>query len=474
MDVYSAYKPLRNFLRKADTFSSLATIWRLNNHLITDTALPVDFIRDLPWADRRIKGRIHPWILSILAREIVINGSVSEGCNLTRWFDLATAINLIYKISNYISSYTSKLDVLHELHRIVHQQFPWNKDHGYALSRYLCIYGEEDLNSLVVERTSLDISKIYTLGFAFSGAFLERPYYMAYQDFSCFGIPEDNRNNFLDELIIDLDTLRERYISCQEYNENWFYSPNCLLATPLISLGKSRPGWVICPIQSYLMSRISEGIYYDIVSHKSFSNNYGNSFERYVERISKLFLKEDKVYKPKVYKFQKQDRHGPDLILKDETALIVVECKAKQVKAKFRYDHDKSSLYESLDFISKFIVQNYKNIMDMKNGYTEWNSDGLDLFSVIVTLNDWILFVPTVHKLLEEKVKAGLAEENLPFSLLKEIPYFVVSIDDYEVIIQILKKVSIKQLLQKKMTEDYKSCLANELDKLKLGLITSI
>lgn len=73
---YQAYKPLRNLLRRLSLEESLIALWQYSAHLSRDVRLPalthgVDG-RGMPLD---IAKSVHPWELSLLAREVIVHAS---------------------------------------------------------------------------------------------------------------------------------------------------------------------------------------------------------------------------------------------------------------------------------------------------------------------------------------------------------------------------------------------------------------
>jgi hypothetical protein len=81
-----------------------------------------------------LKEHFYPWDLDILARELVLNAGKRGDRSLRTWDHLAVAVNHIRRLDEaaYMDSGTEPSDVIFELHRIAHRQFPWQISVGMA------------------------------------------------------------------------------------------------------------------------------------------------------------------------------------------------------------------------------------------------------------------------------------------------------------------------------------------------------
>lgn len=456
--MYHHYKPLRNFSAKLHITKSLADIWQLFQNLERDLALPADFGL-LNNGKASIKDIIHPWELDILTREVILNAGTKEHKNLLKRKDIATAINLIRKIVDEQSNEDLENTIFHEMHRIVQQQFPWQKNFKLTLSRYLNIYKSPEIEEVLLRNTGLSTSQFYLLGIALSGHFIKSPFYNTNQSYKEFGISEHQKKLFLDRMIFGLDALKERTRSIQEYNQNWSFTINPLVKTPLIQAHTNAPHIVTCPIPRHLMTRFSEGLFFDMAEAKGFEQPYGNAFENYIGKISKQLINKDKISieRGKPYSIKKQEKHGVDWYLFDESSALLLECKTKGLKLKARYEINDTALKEEIEILAKSIVQNYKNMIDIIDNRTEWKPQNRKLYPITVTLSDWFLFAPQVFEQLEGSVLKRLKESNLQESLIKENPYTVMSAQEFETLIQVMNQAGLTEVIRNKSSNEYKN-----------------
>lgn len=455
--MYNHYKPLRNLTEKLHLTKSLVDIWQLYQNIERDIAIPQEFAA-LNNGIASLKGIVHPWELDILTREIILNAGSAERKNLLKKSDLAAAINIIRKLADNQSAQDLEKTIFQEMHRIIQQQFPWQRNSTLSLCRYLCIYSDPDVEAILKKNTGISAFQFYFLGMALLAAFYRKPFYDPQQSFKEFGISDKQRNMFLNRITIDLKTLRQRTKDVQEYNENWSYTINPLLKTPLIMANINGKILLSCPIPSYLLKRFSEGLFFDIAEAADFSEPYGKAFEKYIGYVANILVDNTKlsIEKPETYFVKRQKKEGADWYIYDDSSALIIECKTKGLKLKARYEINESALNDEISILAKSIVQTYKNINDIKLNLTNWEHKGRNLYPITVTLADWFLFAPKNFETLENSVKEQLTLAKIPISIIQESPYTVMSAQEFETMIQIINKVGLEEFVKKKNDTPYK------------------
>ncbi|WP_147462114.1 hypothetical protein [Pseudomonas savastanoi] len=296
------------------------------------------------------------------------------------------------------------------------------------------------------------------MGISISGHFLTNYLYNTKQDYTPFGISDEQRDAFLEKMVFGFDDLRKRTANVQEYNENWSYTINPLISTPLVVMDPQTPNIVICPIPFYLMSRFSEGLFFDIAKIKGYENPYGAAFEKYVGDVSEILndALNYSVIKPEAYRVGKSLRHGADWIIKDKNGAILVECKAKRLNLKARYELDFKALYSEIEVMARYVVQNYKNLDDLIKGVSSSEPYGEAIYPVIVTLVNWNLFGPKAFEQLEKSVLSHLDVAGLPQDYVKRHPYTIMSVEEYEIALQVINQTGVKEFFSVRDAEDHR------------------
>jgi hypothetical protein len=294
------------------------------------------------------------------------------------------------------------------------------------------------------------------LGSAVSGSFLKNYGMSINQDYRVLGIARDASSALLNSVKKTTAELRWEIAAQQRYDQDWVYTQNPLEKYPLISFDPSNPDRVICPMPWWLLRRMSGGIFYDLVNLAEFSNPFGDSFQKYVGEIIKLTCKPPRVIllSEEPYFVGMRKMHGVDWIISDNTGHIFVEAKTKRLKTGSKTGAETTSLDRDLRLMAKAIVQNYQNIRHSIAGLTQWRPDGLPIYPLILTLEDWFLFSPRVNDMLTAHINTLLASAGIPASIVEEMPYIIASAHEFEIISQVIGQIGISSVLSKCIEPD--------------------
>jgi hypothetical protein len=460
--MYEAYKPFRNYMRRFALEPALVHLWRLSQHLEHDGPLPGEMGPPPErWAQgRKLGGHLFAWDLDILAREIVLNAQPA-GAVLDRWNDLAPAINHLRCLDNVATQafFADGGDVMREMHRLAHRQFPWQMPpNRNSLLRYMRIFGREGVEPIVLQQTGLTVLELNRLTFATCGHFLRRPGLSTQQSYAVLGLDAETSRRYFDRLSSDVPTLRAAVQKEQRYDGAWLYAWNPLRARPLIRFDPAHPDRVLCPIPSLLMRRVSEGLYYDLIEVPAFANAFGRSFQTYVGEILSLSCPAPRfeLFEEREYWVGKNRKDGLDWILQDADATLFIECKTSRLRIDAKVSSDTEALCEALDRLAKAVAQNYKNIEDALAGLTHWAPSQKTPYPLVVTLEDWWVFNPTIYGLLDEGVRRHLAEAGLDPALPDKMPYTIASAAELEIAAGIIAQVGIDRFMREKTTNEHR------------------
>jgi len=454
MGLYEEYKPFRNYMRRFDLPSSLVDVWRYSLYVMEDQTLPADYAIGKS-ALTPLKERLYPWDLDILARELVLNAGKGGNRTLKRWKDLAIAINHIRRLENvaFARSGGEQVDIMFELHRIAHRQFPWQMNMGVDhMMRAFKVFGEAGVEAVVVRELGMTAQQFLLLGLAVSGHFLKKWGMSTNQNYGVLGIPREASDAFFRRITCTLEQLKAETAKRQCYDRDWLYAWNPLEATPLVSFDSVFPDRALCPIPRYLTRRVSAGIFYDLVRSADFDNPFGNSFQAYVGEVIKATCPAPRfsVLAEEPYHVGTRKMHGVDWVLSDNTGHLFIESKTKRLTVNAKTLSDAVALDKDLVVLATAIVQHYRNIRDALDGKTKWVPDGLPVYPLVLTLEDWFIFSPWVNEMLNKHVRRLLADMCIPEQALEEMPYTIASVLEFEIASQVISQVSIFSLMSKK------------------------
>jgi hypothetical protein len=459
MTFYDDYKPFRNYMRRFSLVEGLIDVWRYSLHIIDNLPLPPDYAVGKPPFEP-IRRNLWPWELDILAREIVLNAVTRGDRSLRRWNDLAGAINHIKRLDNEAyAAFGDQRDVLLEMHRIAHRQFPWQIGKGVnTLTRALKIFGRGAVEAIVVKELGMTMRQVLLIGLAMIDHF-QKSAGMQNYDCSELDISQDASRAFFARLTCTVDALRTLTAKHQSYDPDWSYAWNPLEATPLVSIDRNHPERVVCPIPLYLLRRTSTGIFYDLVNAPGFDNAFGESFQVYVGEVMEFACKPPRfsMLPEESYYVGTNKFHGVDWILSDDTAHLFIEAKTKRLTLGAKIHSINDDLERDLDKMAIAIVQHYQNILRALDGKTRWKPDGLPIYPLVLTLEDWFIFSPRVSEILNNYVRRLLCERGISEQVLIDMPFTTASAHEFEVASQIIAQVGIAALMVKKTSGEQRS-----------------
>lgn len=465
--LFSYYKPLRNHLYKIKVDDGLFVVWAFVQHLQFNQSFPseIEVIQEFKEADYIQKVRwSSPWELETLAKEIILNSheSVAEK-SLTQWNYFSGAINKLKALENEIGGeYTNQSNILTEVFRIAHRQFPWQMNpNGTFIIRHYKIFGTQDMSAIIEEETGLNTKDLYTVGMVFIGAYLSRPAIKQPINVEVKNITTEKIDKFLSLFSVSLVDLKQRLKLEHQLNSKYGYAYTTLRAYPIIDMNYRGEQCYVCPLPTLLFWQITNGIYYSIYKHKRFDKSFGASFQGYVGDVlnKALGTREIKVIPEEQYKIGKDSKDSIDWIVTDSNSVLFIECKTKRLifLAKSEIE-DSAAVQNELIKMSDFIVQCYKTITDYKNGhYPHFAYDSkLKIYPLVVTLEHWYVFGSKFLTSLDQLVTQKMTNLNLDLGLLKNAPYSICSIEDFEVMAQLIKIVGIEKFMESKVTDPEK------------------
>jgi hypothetical protein len=459
MSFYEEYKPFRNYMRRFDLVSSLVDVWCYSRYIIENEPLPPGYAVGMDLRKHgALKEYIHPWDLDLLAREIVLNSGDRADFNLRWWNDLGIAINHLRRLDGAaFESGHSQVDIMLEIHRIAHRQFPWQTNIGVIpMMRAFKVFGERAVEAIVERELGMTTRQFLQLGMAVGGHFVNNWGMSQNQNYDVLGISSEATRAFFNRITCTLPHLKAEINERQSYDRDWIYVWNPLEATPLISFDPIFPDRVLCPIPRYLLRRASAGIFYDLVRAADFDNPFGHSFQAYIGEVAKTFCTQPNfsVLCEEPYYVGKHKRHGTDWIISDKTGHIFIESKTKRLTVNAKTLADPVALDRDLAIMATAIVQHYRNITEALGGKTKWKPNRLPIYPMVLTLEDWFIFSPRVDEMLKRHVRRLLLESNQSEQILDEMPYTIASAYEFELTIQIIAQLDIFSVMSKKTAID--------------------
>jgi hypothetical protein len=270
--VFKLYKPLRNHLAKISIEESFFVIWsyvqhlQFNNKISSEIEVISKFINN----DRIQKIRMcAEWEIETLMREIIINSrnDIYAEKSLRKWSYFAGAINKLKDIENDISGiFINQDNILIELFRIAHRQFPWQmRPNMEYLTRYYKIFSYGGLAKILEKTLGINTKKLYLAGFALIGVYLKNVAVNLPIDVQIDTINNSDIEKFISIFSSDFQSLKEKIRKESECNDKFVYSFSSLRSTPLLRTQYHQKNCLVCPLPTLLFWQITEGAYYKIL-----------------------------------------------------------------------------------------------------------------------------------------------------------------------------------------------------------------
>jgi len=357
---------------------SLIDLWRYSLHIAENQTLPEEYLIDRPETyTQPLTDYVYPWELDILARELLLHARTCNFKSLRKWKDFSDCFNYLRRLDEAATSTieVSFADVMAELHRIVHRQFPWQKNKGVEnIIRTFKIYGAPEVDTIVQRELGMSTRQFLLLGMTLGGQFLRSPKNSVTVNYAALGIPLPAQIAFFDRITTTASLLRAELAARPIEPRDWTYGWNPLETRPLVIVNPFKPELAQCPIPRHLLRRMSSGLYYDLVGTPGFENPFGRSFQDYVGDVISATCSAQKfrVRKEMPYKVGLRKKDGVDWILSDHTGHMFIETKTKRMTLDARTRLNTNALVRDIDIFADAIVQLYKNItmrsMDGQHG----------------------------------------------------------------------------------------------------------
>lgn len=454
--IYNLYKPLRNHLKPVNLEKALYVIWAYSNYLQFNCEFPADIQVNKIITDGQNNYRrfISEWELSLLTREVIVNSQeitnkATENFQNYKYF--SAAIDKIKDFENNLSGiYVNSENILTEIRRIAYRQFPWQqKPCSEDFVRYYKIFNNPRLKTTLEDKLKLSIQQWYTVGTAITGAFLTKPRLYIDPEIEIGGVTKKHFDLFIDFVSSDFKKIKTIIDKDVNYDDQYIYAFNPLEYYPVIKTNK----YYLCPLLTFLIWRMTSGIYFDLVNEKNFGNNYGLAFQDYIDEISKIILKGSDIELIPEQEYctnSKTVKKSVDFILRKNNAAFFIEAKTKRIQSRAKTQLlSNEAIEKDLNILAVDILQIYKTIKDYKNNsYTHFKfNESITIHPLLVTLEGWYLFREDLNT-LKEKVKEEMIKAELPLNYLDEMPYTICSIKNYENLLQVINILDIETVME--------------------------
>jgi hypothetical protein len=463
VQLYATVQKLARQLAYRDAFY---VIWAYSQYLQTqgfhipnDIEVATQFKTAVP-----PQALLAEWTLEQIAREVIqyANETSQGGRSLRQWATLAQIANALRDLEGEIYARLVGGKKIHlELMRISHRQFIWQQQslNWRWIIRYYKLFNTPPIDALSQKTTGLTIDHIHLIGMSYLGMFLKSPFAMRQIKVEIPGLTEGHIDRFLRFTSLGLADLRKRLRAEHALDEGFVYRYSSLREFPLIRISQGASAEIACPIPTLLFWRVTTGLYYALKDEKGFPTALGQSFQDYVGEVlrHRITNKAMRVLGEAEYQVGRHRKDTVDWILQqgDEVALFV-ECKTKRLTWASKAGlADLTALEQDIRKLAGAVIQVYRTIIDYRaNRYTQLPfSAGRRIYPVIVTLEDWYFFGHELPVRLETAVKEVMIRADLPIDWLEEMPYSVMSVDEFETATGVINTIGIHPFISGKVLD---------------------
>ena len=465
MTIEDDYRRFRNRLRRFGYRETLYVTWAYAQYLqIPNFQFPRDLQVDRRFLQLDVPQRwIAEWNVEHLAREIIIHGQEEpeRGQSLRNWAALADTINALKNLDEEIyAAHAIQENILLELEvRTAHRQFIWQQQRPTSrwTIRYYKIFNTPAISRICSAATGPTIDEIYLIGMAFMGTFLRSP--RTLPRIAIRGAGQDKLDAFLRFSSLPLAQLANRLRQEHALDAEFAYRYSSLRQFPLVHTRYQGRDEIACPVPTLLFWRITSGLYYELKDQPGFFAAFGPSFQSYAGDVlaSRINHPEMRVLGEAEYHVGRQRKDTVDyFVTQMDGAALFVECKTMRLTWDSKAGiTDLSALRRDILKLAKAVVQLYRTIHDYRQGLypTLEFRPCRTIYPIVVTLEDWYFFGQTLGRMLAEEVSTLMQAINLPLAWLEEMPYSILSIDEFETASGIINQVGIQAFMDGKLRD---------------------
>ncbi|MCK9368599.1 hypothetical protein M0R04_01340 [Candidatus Dojkabacteria bacterium] len=435
---------VKNRISKTDYRDNFHIFWGYNTYFSFNQQLPPF----LPKIFEDSKSReevwrvIGPWDIDTYIRlTLTYSNNNYPYKTLKEYQRFPRLINDNKALENAISERTfpvSNDKILSYLSLLSFSQFPLQNVVGHYLnivSRYAYLYKPDEISSIIRSKYNLAPEQIYIIGLAVVGWYIK--HFTIKKDITSElpGISNDDLKVFFSKFSTTFNKLKLKFKEYPELDEEYQFHFNWLRYYPLVEDSHC----YYCPSPILLLDRILSGLHYDFDKNGDVLGDLiGKRVEEYISFIldkSKVVFVGEKEYTNPKKKSEK--KKTIDFTLEDRDSIVFLEVKHRNLVSldvRSKYTGYKKLIEE----ISAILCKSYKTLEDYKMGlYPHMKySPSKKTFLLLLTLGDIYVFPYN----FTAELKIRLIEKGINKDLIEEIPFFFVSPDSFEYLLQIIAK----------------------------------
>jgi hypothetical protein len=301
------------------------------------------------------------------------------------------------------------------MHRIGQRQFPWQR--GYLnlpqFYRFAYIFGGNLCSEYFKEKNGLTLNQLSLAGLAFYWAFQSQPSVSVKYNLGEIGISDAIKDRALALISTTISDAKHKNLALVKPTIPSAFQPNILRQRPIIIFGQKRES-LQAPLPQLILSRITAGVYYDLVSGPTnLRNEAAERFETYCADYIKASIPQFEVKRDAAYQGQNGEVRTPDIRIERQGRIILVaECKASKLTFAAQFSDD--PLVEAnigYEELSKGVFQLWRYFSHARRGLVDANRVDINAHAVILTSDAWLSMAAELQRKVVERA-TELAKED--------------------------------------------------------------
>ncbi|AOG07552.1 hypothetical protein [Bosea sp. RAC05] len=458
----------RKMLSMADDVELMRASWVLDRAVDPSFKIPIGY--DYPEKYLRAgidePGRIWPWELETLLIEALgtPKNPGNRSANPRAWSFWAEIVSALRSAENAEGGNRPRGPILRHLNRILYRQVQWQaRQQNLAdFVRWKSIFSDPSLSDLYVTKNGMCPLKFQMIGLGLSSILDESQETTISYEYESKQFRSDEIRTFIKMASRTITQIREDCHSVVMRSE-LAHRESPLRRFPLIKISDN-PTRLISPLRQPLFWRITEGMYYDVVSIPASRNLIGSGFEIFQRRLISTAYKDYNVSGDISYGPIRLNRRSPDVtITQDNNLEIAFECKAKKIPLvdKISIEHDLANSI-AVSEIAKGVFQLARFRHDLRSGIVEGMQETEHSQYVILTLDEWNFVGPITKDAAFLKAAEMLDRQRININFdLREITFCTAG--DLDLFVTRLPLGRLRELFAKNRQPQFREHAPNSL-----------
>lgn len=384
----------------------------------------------------------YKWLLEDLINELLTIEPVARPRTPHRVLDCRNfdgfirVYNALHEMqdSEQILDVNRRENILAEMARIGHRQFPWQQGplNIPTFYRAAVMYGDGALSDAYIQRHGISPSNMMMFGLGVWAQLGTQPTY----DPRRMALPEIG----LTQEIVDAGSrlvtapMAEHRRKAKEFRggrREPHYRPSSLRAQPCISFGDDNSR-IRAPLRELVISRCTDGLYYDLVGiSDDVRRELGRAFEDYATRFIAAVM-DAEVSRSAEYRHRGNTVHSPDALIGPRNNLaMIIECKAAKMSFEARFaENRRAAGQRGFDELSKGVRQIWKFVSHMRRGIVPGYGAAADIFGLVLTADPWMRMTVGEHQQIFEQARAE--QDDPDVAPEDQCPVGFTHIEDFE------------------------------------------